>query len=102
MVILTKMQHSTVNQKSKSAAIKGLAVLVATLVVAALLLWKPINGYFAERAVLNSTKAQLVALQTQNRQLSSEIGRLNNPNEIAYLAKTKLDMVPIGAKSVNP
>ncbi len=99
---MSTMQQSRVIQRSKSATVKGLIVLVATLLIAFALLWKPINGYLAERALVNSTKAQLASLQYQNRQLSSEINRLNNPNEIAYLAKTKLDMVPIGAKSVNP
>ncbi len=102
MVTLKKMQHSKANHKAKSATVKGLLVLIATTAVAASLLWKPINGYLSERALLNSTRAQVSALQGQNRQISNEIGRLSNPNEIAYLAKTKLDMVPIGAKSVTP
>ena len=102
MVILSKMQHSKVNQKVKSATLKGLAVLVATTAIAASLLWKPITGYMNERALLNATRAQAQALQLQNRQITNQIGQLSNPNEIAYLAKTKLDMVPIGAKSAAP
>ena len=72
--------------------------LVAALMALGLL-WSPLSAYFSERSALLLTQAQLHSAKTLNSTLSAEIKSLNDLREVAYLAKTELNMVYPGQKS---
>ena len=72
---------------------------LAALVIAAALVWSPISAYFSERATLATTEAQFKSATALHSTLVAEIKSLNDLREVAYLAKTELNMVYPGQKS---
>ncbi len=97
---MTKIESST--RKTGSRRVY-LALAIATLLLAMLLLVSPVQAYIAQRSQLAKTNSEISALKQQQVTLQSQISQLHNPNELAYLAKTELNMVYPGEKSyLNP
>ncbi len=72
---------------------------IAAVVIAAALVWSPISAYFAERASVAATQAQFKSATKLHATLLAEIKSLNDLREVAYLAKTELNMVYPGQRS---
>lgn len=72
---------------------------ISVIVLSFLLMYSPIKAYFAQRADLARTSAEIAALRAQQSQLNGKIAQLNNPGELAYLAKVELNMVYPGQRS---
>jgi cell division protein FtsB len=75
-----------------------LAAAGATLAVLVLVVF-PTRSYLKERGDVKSATHQLQALDTQNRQLTNQIGRLNTDAEIERLARKDYGLVKPGEEA---
>jgi len=70
----------------------------ATLALLVLVVF-PTRSYLRERTNMNSAAHQLQTLNTQNRQLTDQIGRLNSDAEIERLARKDYGLVKPGEQA---
>lgn len=93
---MSKLEHAYTFKGSR----RGYLLLsLSAVALATVLLVSPLTAYLSEKSALTKTKAEIVSLQSQQSQLERSLARLNDPNELAYMAKTQLNMVYAGQKS---
>jgi cell division protein FtsB len=74
-------------------------VIAAALAVAAAILFVPVEQFIQQRHQIATVETSLAKLKTQDQQLAAESKRLQDPNELALLARERLGLVRPGERA---
>lgn len=80
---------------------RRLVAVLGLLLVAAAVLAVPAQSYWAQRVVVSDRQAQLAELERQNDELSAELERLADPDEVRRIARRDYGLVEPGEESYS-
>jgi len=71
-------------------------MIIVCMIAAVFVVFFPARQLVAQRTNLDDLQTRLAQLETQNKRLSSEIARLQDPSELEVLARERLGLVKPG------